>query len=86
MNAAGISAALLLTVMTFHPSAAQTPPPPQAPLVTALSLNEITNAVATTLSGQVFVGFPHLDGSPGLKAAEADKNGKLAALSGCSLE
>lgn len=77
MYAAAISAALLLTVMPF-PSRAQTPPPPpQASLVTALSLDKIANAVATTLSGRVFVGFPHLDSGPGLKAVEADKNGNL---------
>jgi hypothetical protein len=32
-----------------------------------LQADQVCNAVATTKDGRIFVGFPHLDGSPGVK-------------------
>jgi sugar lactone lactonase YvrE len=45
-------------------------------LIPVFHANEIWNGVTTTADGRVFVGFPHLDGSDGIRVAELSQDGK----------
>jgi hypothetical protein len=66
-------ACLLMTVAAGAQS--RTDVEQDARLISVFHANEVWNGVTTTADGRVFVDFPHLDGSAGMRVAELSHEG-----------